>query len=113
MNLKSRSWEARYTEDNKFFTGYPAGYHKLIAGDHRQDSVAVKPAKFGRGKSSAVFYFEDRDGHSYQMTCKGTSILLDMIAKDQLEVFDGYIHLDIVQVKQGANYAVEPVQEGE
>lgn len=111
MDFKKRKWRAIYTEDDgKFFTGFVDYGDRVVEGEHKVITTVLKPDGFSRGRSSAVFRFKDQDGFVYEMSCKGTAKLLNMLAEERVVVDEvGFFVLDIVQVKQGQNYAVEPV----
>lgn len=122
--LNKRKWDAVVCIDNgKWFTGWDGdiatkprntyrgeqpALHKM-SDIHEIRQLKVKLLGTSRGRSSAIFLFEDKDGYTYNVSMSGGEKLLKAYFADKIEREGEYLVADFVQTKQGANYFIEIV----
>ena len=110
--LKKRGWKPVITEEGKLFTGWDGvrHYDEMVSDEpHKIWVLEIRPVTFSRGRSAADIIFEDRDGFKYDMKIGGAVKLLRKMCLGEIELNDGYLKTEIVQVKKGANVAIECV----
>lgn len=125
-DLSKRKWRSLlHAESLKWYTGYEHDtyvddkelglyrrYKCVISKEHYTDTLTVKLAGYGRGRSAANFYVEDQEGHKYMMSMSGFFELMDLLLKSQTVAHKGgYFTATFVQTKQGANYFIAPYKE--
>lgn len=115
--LNQRRWKPAITPKGKLYCGYAqklniyTGLNKYEDVDepHQVHRLSLSYSGTGRGRSSVVMYFTDPDGHTYEMTTKGFGDLTERLMSGRIKPVDNMIEVDVIQVKQGQNYAIELV----
>lgn len=122
-SITKRKYPAWFTtEHDKWFTGYDGDittntdecwktscYH---IDEHITQILKLKPKSFSRGRSAANFDFVDDDGFVYTLSMKSVSTLLHAISNRNIEVDEeGWFIGEFCQIKQGANYFIDLVEE--
>lgn len=123
-SITKRKYPAWFTtEHDKWFTGYDGDigtgdnpcYRASLCyemDEHITQILKLKPKSFSRGRSAANFDFVDEDGFVYTLSMKSVSTLLHAISNWTLEVDEeGWFIGEFCQIKQGANYFIDLVEE--
>lgn len=116
MDLSKRKWKPVFRlHSGKLYTGYQNPWnsskiYKEVDEKHKSYIMRLKVVDVTRGRSAADFIFEDEDGDQYDMKLGSTLKLLQGLTSGEIKPeSDGFLTLEIVQVKKGSNYAIEIV----
>ena len=123
-SIAKRKYPAWFTtEYDKWFTGYECdidteinrSYRATLGyqmDEHITQILKLKPKSFSRGRSAANFDFGDEDGFVYTLSMKSVSTLLHAVSNKTIEVDEeGWFIGEFCQIKQGANYFIDLVEE--
>lgn len=111
--LKKRGWKPSITSEGKLYTGWDGvrNYDEMLSDEpHKIWELELRPVSFSRGRSAADVIFEDREGTRYDMKLSSAMILIIALFEgEKVSIVDGYGLVKVVQVKKGANVAIEVV----
>jgi len=112
--LAKRKWKPAI-KDGKLFTGWDgvSSYQDLLVDEpHKVWELELRPTTYARGRSAADIIFEDREGVSYHMKLSSAMELIKALFDEKCELVDGFMFAKVIQVKKGANVAIEAVFDG-
>lgn len=128
QKLNKRKFKGyEYYANNKWFTGYSGdiicredaqkwvcgGYEVCKEIPHEVRELSLWLAGNSRGRSSAVMIWKDSAGFSYNMSLSSGCDLIQkiMTGRCKLDIETGLVTAKFIQVKQGANYFIEEVND--
>ena len=114
--LAKRGWKPSITKEGKLFTGWDGErcYNDMLVDEpHKIWELELKPVTYSRGRSAADIIFEDRDGTQYAMKLSSGMALIKALFEEKVHLENGFMLAKVIQVKKGANVAIEAVIDGE
>ncbi len=125
--LKRKYLSVDEVEFGKWFTGYDGdivsdhkpkckwqGKHCTTSNKHTTRILKIKPTSINRGRSTPSVTFEDSEGFGYLLSMESVYNLLQKLSQEGVVATqEGYFVAEFCQVKQGANYFIDIVEERE
>lgn len=117
-------WDGSIVSEPYILRGVEHDAREVLEKVHSPQCLEIQYCGYGKGRSAANLYFEDRDGYQYEMGMKGFDLLMRLMNRPSSEIEEKYdikhkrntpedgswITGTFCQTKQGAQYFIETME---